>query len=50
MACMTHSCPCGHCWFDNDGRGDCPKCGNDSMRIGHFFDESPEEEGPDNID
>jgi hypothetical protein len=39
MACMTHSCPCGHDWFNNNGGGDCPKCGNDSMRIGHHFDE-----------
>jgi len=39
MACMTHSCPCGHDWFDNKGGGDCPKCGNDSMRIGHHYDE-----------
>ena len=42
MACMTHSCPCGHDWFDNKGSGDCPKCGNDK-NIGHFFDELPEE-------
>ena len=42
MACMTHSCPCGHDWFDNKAGGDCPKCGN-YKNIGHFFDELPEE-------
>ena len=25
--------------LDNKGGGDCPKCGNDSMRIGHHYDE-----------
>ena len=39
MACMEHVCPCGHMWFNNRGGGDCPECGNDSMRIGHYFDE-----------
>ena len=38
MACMTHSCPCGWDWFDNNASGDCPKCGNDKG-IGHFYDE-----------
>ena len=42
MACMTHSCPCGHKWFDNKDSGDCPKCGNDK-NIGHHFDELPDE-------
>jgi len=51
MACMTHSCPCGHDWFNNKGGGDCPKCGND-RDIGHHFDEEDmdmdmEEEGDD---
>jgi len=44
MSCMTHSCPCGHDWFDNKGAGgDCPKCGND-RDIGHHYDELPEDE------
>jgi len=38
MACMTHTCPCGHDWFDNCAGGDCPKCGNDK-NIGHHWDE-----------
>lgn len=46
MACMTHSCPCGHDWFNNRASGDCPKCGND-RGIGHFFDELPEMEEED---
>tara|TARA_R110000744_G_scaffold340390_1_gene445638 strand:+ start:712 stop:927 length:216 start_codon:yes stop_codon:yes gene_type:complete len=43
---MTHSCPCGHDWFDNNGGGDCPKCGNNSMRIGHHYDEEHFDELP----
>ena len=43
MACMTHSCPCGHDWFNNKGGGGCPKCGNDK-NIGHFYDDPPEME------
>ncbi len=44
MACVDHTCECGHVWCDNS-TGECPQCG--SSEVSSHFDEpqpEPEEE------
>lgn len=38
MATMEHHCrSCDETWFDNDPKGQCPKCGSDDVQ--DFWDE-----------
>ena len=39
MACMTHSCKCGHVWFNNTSFDSCPECGGGGTQVVHMWDE-----------